>query len=152
MNKICEAYTVYLINDRLIELFGLPKKSRGKKQNYQGYFSLIYKWRNKDKYDLKYIWFVVNQVYIKFKHSTDSVTVGYFNVAFKSLIDRYDPDEIKLPYSASREECLKYGHTVRTLPFHLLTTKERKEREADIPPEDVSEKDRKAFRKFLESL
>ncbi len=153
MNDASEAYTIYLINDKLIELFGLPKKDRGKKKNYQGHFSLIYKWINKDKHDLKYIWFVVNQVYIKFKHSSKSVTPGYFFTAFKVFADRYDPDEVKLPYSASREECLKYGHTVETLPFHLLTTKERKEREADVPPEeDVTEEDRKAFRKLLNSL
>lgn len=153
MNNASETYTIYLINDKLIELFGLPKKFRGVKQNYQGYFSLIYKWRNKDKYDLKFIWYVVNQVYMKFKHSKDSVTPGYFFTVFKVLADRYDPDEVRLPYSASREECLKYGHTIKTLPFHLLTTKERKEREADVPPEeDVTERDRRAFRKFLNNL
>ena len=153
MNNASETYTIYLINDKLIELFGLPKKDRGKKKNYQGHFSLIFKWINKDKHDLKYIWFVVNQVYMKFKHSSESVTPGYFNVAFKVFADRYDPDEVKLPYSASREDCLKHGHTIESLPFHLLTTKERKAREADVPPEgDVTEEDREAFRKFLNSL
>jgi hypothetical protein len=153
MNSASETYTIYLINDKLIELFGLPKKTRGTKKNYQGYFSLIFKWINKDKHDLKYIWFVVNQVYMKFKHSPESVSPGYFFIAFKVFADRYDPDEVNLPYSASREDCLKHGHTIESLPFHLLTTKERKAREADVPPEeDVTEEDREAFRKFLNSL
>lgn len=147
-----ETYATYIINDKLIEILGLPKKSQGKKQNYQGYFSLIFKWINKDKYDIKYVWFVINRVYKSWKNSPRKITPGYFNVVFKSLIDRYDPDEIKIPYSASREELLEHGHTVKMLPFHLLTTKERKQREEDVPVEHVSDEDRKSFRGLLGKL
>lgn len=146
-----ETYAIYLINDKLIEIFGLPKKHHGKKQNYQGYFSLIFQWINKNKYDVKYIWFVVDRVYKSFKDSPRKITVGYFNAAFRSNKD-YDPEKVLLPYSASREECLAAGHTVETLPFHLLTTKERKQKEVDIPIDGVTEEDRDAFREFLGSL
>ena len=138
------------MNDKLIEILGL--KSKGKRQNYDGYFSLIFKWIYKDKYDVKYIWYVVDRVYKWYKESGSIITPGYFNKAFKSNVKDYDPEKVKLPYSASREECLKHGLTVETLPFHLLTTKERKQREADVPSVDISEEDREAFRKFLGSV
>lgn len=146
-----ETYAVYIINNKLIEVLGISKKEKEKKKNYQGYFSLIFKWLHKDKYDIKYIWYVVNRVYEWYKQSGLNITVGYFNTAFLTNKDDYKKKEkyIELPYSASREECLEHGHTVETLPFHLLTAKERKEREADVPAVDVTEGDREAFRKLL---
>ena len=146
-----EIYATYIINDKLIEVMGLPKKNMGKKKNYQGYFSLIYKWIYKDRYEVKYIWFVVNKVYRSWKDLPRKITPGYFGAVFKSSKD-YNPEEVNLPYSASREECLKYGLTVETLPFHLLTTKERKQLEEDVPAEDVTDEDRESFRKLLGSL
>ena len=149
-----ETYATYIMNDKLIEVLGLPKKYKGKKQNYQGYFSLIFRWFYKDKYDIKYIWYVVDRVYQWKKQSGLNITVGYFNTAFLTNKDGYEKRKkyIKLPYSASREELIESGHTVESLPFHLLTTKERKEREQDVPAEDVTDKDREAFRKFLEGV
>lgn len=143
-----EIYATYIINDKLVEIFGLAKKHVGKKQNYVGYFSLIFKWINKNKYDVRYIWFIVDKVYKSFKETPRKITVGYFNMVFKSN-KNYNLNKVKLPYSASREECLKHGLTVETLPFHLLVAEERKEREADVPAKEVTEEDREAFREFL---
>jgi hypothetical protein len=150
--NLSETYATYIINDKLIEILGLPKKFRGKKRNYQGYFSLIFKWVYKEKHDVKYIWYVVDRVYKSWKNLPRKITPGYFNTVFKSSKDHYDSDKVNLPYSASREELLECGHTVKTLPFHLLTTKERKQREEDISAEHVSNEDRKSFRGFLEKL
>lgn len=145
-----ETYAIYIINDKLIEILGF--ESKGKRKNYDGYFSLIFKWLYKDKHDVKYIWYVVDRVYKWYKESGIKITPGYFYTAFKTNKKDYNSDEVKLPYSASREECLKHGLTIETLPFHLLTTKERKQREADVPTVNVSEEDREAFREFLGKL
>jgi len=146
-----ETYATYIINDKLIVILGLPKKSKGVKKNYQGHFSLIFKWLYKDGLDLKYIWYVVNRVYEWKRQSGIKITVGYFNTAFLENKEPYEKQKmyVFLPYSASREEMLKHGHTVESLPFHLLTTKERKQLEEDVPVEDVTDEDREAFREFL---
>lgn len=146
-----ETYAVYLMNDMLIELFGLPKKYRGKKHTYRGHFSLLFKWIRKDKHEIKYIWFVVTSVYQKFKHSGAKVTPGYFNNAFKFYEKKYNPDEVYLPYSASREEMLAVGHTIDTLPFHLLTKEERAAQDDEVEV-DITDEDRESFRKFLEGI
>ena len=113
---------------------------------------VVFKWIYKDKYEVKYIWYVVDRIYKSFKDTPRQITAGYFNSALKLSIKQYDPSNIHLPYSASREDLIKHGHTVETLPFHLLTKEERKQREEDVPVEDVTEEDREEFRKFLERV
>lgn len=149
-----ETYATYIINDKLIEILGLPKKSKGVKKNYQGHFPLIFKWLYKDKHDIKYIWYVVNRIHVWWKQSGINITIGYFNTSFKTNKEGYELQKmyIHLPYSASREDMLAHGHTVESLPFHLLTTKERKQREEDVPVENVTEEDREAFREFLRKI
>ena len=145
-----ETYAMYLVNRMLMEM--LPLKSLYKKKNYQGHFGLIFKWIHQFHYDMKYIWYIVNKVYLFWKESGAVLNAGYFLTVFRNNRDSYNPDEINLPYSASREELLKHGHTVDTLPFHLLTKEERKALEEDVESEQVTDEDRELFKKFLGDL
>lgn len=130
----------------------MPLKSHGKRKNYQGYFSTIFMWINRYAYDIKYIWYVISKVYLWWKESGITVNVGYFNKALQINKSKYNEDEVTLPYSASREELLRHGHTVDTLPFHLLTKEERKSLEGDVDGEQITDADRELFRMFLEKL
>jgi hypothetical protein len=130
----------------------MPLKSQQKRKNYQGHFGLIFKWINIFHYDMKYIWFVVNKIYLWWKESGITVNAGYFHKVLQVNRENYNPDEVHLPYSASREELLKYGHTIKTLPFHLLTKEERKALEEDVEAVQVTDEDRELFCKFLGDL
>jgi hypothetical protein len=151
--KEIKSNAIYEINHKLVELFGPPKRSKKLKKGYEGYFSLIYKWLNKEKIDLQYLYFVVSEVYQRFRYVPTTVTPGYFNTAFGFYKDRYDPEVNKLPHSGTREELLKAGHTIDTLPFHLLTKEERSSLEKDIVLEEkITDEDRESLRRFLDSL
>jgi len=50
---------VHSINNMLIEMIGVPKKYIGTKNEYKGHFSKIYKWTKKERYNIQYVYFVI---------------------------------------------------------------------------------------------
>jgi hypothetical protein len=121
-------YSKNLINDILVSILGVPKKYQGGR-SFGGYWSLMNKWLYKDKYDLQYIYFVVSRL----ENSTLKMNTGFVEGALRSKnwIESYNPEEHKLPAGGERDRLLNAGHTIKTLPAHLLTKDERKKRKEE---------------------
>lgn len=144
-------YSKNLLNDMLVNIIGVPKKYQGGR-SFGGYWSLMNKWMYKDKYDLQYIYYVVKTI-----HEKEEFYLTYFNnlntgfiegaLRSKKWIESYNPEEHKLPAGGERDKLLKAGHTIETLPPHLLTREERKQRkETEVAAVNgVTDTDREAL-------
>lgn len=118
-------YSKNLLNDMLIDILGVPKKYIGGR-SFGGYWALINKWVYIEKYDLQYVYYVVKSIHYK----NGKFNVGFLTGALRheKWIESYDPEKHKLPAGGERDKLLKAGHTIETLPSHLLTREERKQR------------------------
>jgi len=121
-------YSKNLINDILVSILGVPKKYQGGR-SFGGYWSLMNKWIYKDRYDLQYIYFVVSRL----EKKEMTMNTGFVEGALRSKnwIDAYNPEEHKLPAGGQRDKLLEAGHTIKTLPVHLLTKEERKQKKEE---------------------
>ena len=128
-SKSDKSYARNQINTMLMNVLGVPKKYVGG-SSFAGYWSLLNKWIYKDKYDLQYIYFVVNIINTKCLKTSMEITAGFLEGALRSkiYINSFNPEEHMLPSGGNREDLLMAGHTVETLPLHLLTREERKQR------------------------
>jgi len=133
-NKTDIKYSKNLINDILVSILGVPKKYQGGR-SFGGYWSLMNKWIYKDRYDLQYIYFVISRL----EKKEMKMNTGFVEGALRSSnwIDSYNPEEHKLPAGGQRDKLLNAGHTIETLPAHLLTREERKQRK-EVTVEAVS--------------
>ena len=144
-------YAKNQINDMLVDILGVPKKYVGGR-SFGGYWSLVNKWLFKDKYDLPYIYFVVNRIHYKnvFNGKTNA---GFIEGALRSKnwIESYNAEEHVLPAGGERDKLLGAGHTIETLPSHLLTREERKNRREEevVPIGGVTDSDREALTSLL---
>ena len=146
-NKTDIRYAKNLLNDMLICILGVPKKYVGNR-SFGGYWSLMNKWIFVDKYDLAYIYFVVQRL----QNKKINMTAGFIEGALRSKnwIKAYDPEEHKLPSGGQRDKLLGAGHTIETLPLHLLTREERKKRKQyEVDRVEVTDEDRKALSELL---
>jgi hypothetical protein len=146
-NESDSKYAKNQLNDMLTEILGVPKKYQGKR-SFGGYWSLINKWLHKNKYDLGYIYYVVSNIQKRDgKHN-----VGFIEGAFRSegWIKSYDPEKHRLPSGGDREKLLAAGHTIDTLPAHLLTREERRQRkQKEVTVVNVTDEDRDSLSEFL---
>lgn len=141
-------YSKNLINDILVSILGVPKKYQGGR-SFGGYWSLMNKWLYKDKYDLQYVYFVVSRL----EKKTMSMSAGFIEGALRSKnwIEAFNPEEHKLPAGGQRDKLLNAGHTIETLPPHLLTRDERKQRKEETVETvvTVTDKEREALTGLL---
>ena len=144
-------YAKNLLNDMLVDILGVPKKYQGGR-SFGGYWSLINKWIFADKYDLQYVYYVVRSIHYK-NTFIGKLKAGFLEGALrhKKWIESYDPEEHKLPSGGQRDELLKAGHTIKTLPLHLLTREERKRRKDEevTVVNGVTDEDREALTGLL---
>ena len=140
-------YSKNLINDILVSILGVPKKYQGGR-SFGGYWSLMNKWIYLEKYDLQYIYFVISRL----EKKEMKMNVGFVEGALRSKnwIESYNPEEHKLPAGGQRDKLLEAGHTIETLPAHLLTKEERKQRkEVTVQTVQVTDTQREALTGLL---
>ena len=144
MNKESKDYISSKINYMLDYMIPSPTKKA------RSYYSTINMWTNIDGYTLDYVYFVVHRVYHKSMSSHVSYTIGYFRNCLKDMVDDFDAEINKPPFCGTREELLKAGHTVESLPYDLLTKEEKKVRKEGTSEEfSVTDEDRASLTAFL---
>lgn len=124
------------MNERMIAMFGVPKKFKKDPCKYGGHLALVFKWLKEN--DIQYLYFVINDVFEYVMRSGSTITIGYLLSAIGNRKDKYDPEKNILPAGASKADLLRSGYCVENLPDYVLTAKERRERRQSLNSTAIS--------------